>query len=97
MNLCAARSEPCDPHLPPVKCKIENADKHAGNRQNGYRDVGIDKLVEVMEQKASLVRLDPCLGFEPVLKQSQRTRPQKQFRKDSPDERSDMQLAKNRA
>ena len=44
-----------------------------------------------------MVRLDSSLGFKPVLYHSQRTRPRKQFRKDSPDKRSDMQPAKNRA
>jgi len=56
-----------DPHLPRVERKIEGADEDAGDRQNGCRNVGIDKLVQVMEQKAFLVRLDIGLGFEPVL------------------------------
>src|SRR5436189_4386819 len=49
-----------------------------------------------MEQEPILVRLDSSFGFKPVLQQSQRTRPRKQFRKDSPDKRPDMQPAKNR-
>jgi len=59
-----------DPHLPPVQRNIENADEDAGNRQNGWGDVGIDQLVQVMEQKATLVRLQAGLGFEPVLQHS---------------------------
>src|ERR1039458_5817342 len=50
-----------------------------------------------MEQEPTLVRLDSGLAFEPVLQQRQRTRPREQFRKDSPDKRTDMQPAKNRA
>ena len=50
-----------------------------------------------MEQEPALLRLNSGVAFEPVLQQSQRTRPRKQFRKDSPHKRSDMQPAKNRA
>ena len=50
-----------------------------------------------MEDEPALVRLDSGVSFEPVLQQSQRTWPRKQFRKDSPHKRTDMQPAKNRA
>ena len=46
-----------DPHLPSVQRKIENADEDASNRQNGGGDVGIDKLIQIMEQKPALVGL----------------------------------------
>jgi len=37
-----------------------------------------------MEQEPTLVWLNSGFAFKPVLQQSQRTRPRKQFRKDSP-------------
>ncbi len=49
-----------------------------------------------MEQEPTLVRLDSGPAFHPVLQQSQWTRPRKQFRKDSPGKRPDMQPAKIR-
>jgi hypothetical protein len=68
-----------------VQRKIENAYDYSRNGQNGCGDVGIDKLVHIVEQKSSLVRLHTRLGFEPVLKHSQRTRPGEQFGKNAPD------------
>src|SRR5262249_31306089 len=65
-DLAAAR----DPHLPSVECKIENANEYARKGQNRCRDAGIDQLVQIMEQKPALVRLDASLGFGPVLKHS---------------------------
>ena len=85
-----ARSEPTDPHPPSVECQIEKANEQACSRQNRYGDVGINKFVQVMEQKASLIRLDASPGFEPVLKQGQGAWPRKQFRKNSPAQRSDV-------
>ena len=59
-----------DPHLAPVQCEVENAGEYAGNRESGCGDIGVDQLVQVMEQKAALVRLHASLGFEPVLEHS---------------------------
>ena len=50
-----------------------------------------------MEQKPTLIWLDASLAFEPVFQQCQGTRSEKHFGKGSPDKRSDMQPAKNRA
>ena len=50
-----------------------------------------------MEQESALVQLDSAAGFEPIFQQRQWTWPRKNFCKDSPDKRSDMQPAKNRA
>jgi hypothetical protein len=50
-----------------------------------------------MEQEPALVRLNSGFGFKPVLYQSQGTRRRKQFGKDSPDKRTDVPPAKNRA
>ena len=33
-QLCLARSETSDPHLPSVECKVENADEYSCSRQN---------------------------------------------------------------
>jgi hypothetical protein len=49
-----------------------------------------------VEQEPALVRLDSGAAFDPVLQQRQRTRPRKQFRKDSPEKRSDVQPPENR-
>jgi hypothetical protein len=49
-----------------------------------------------MEQESALVRLHSGLVLEPVLEQSQRTRPRKQLRENSPDEGDNMQPAKKR-
>jgi len=61
---------PGDPHLSSIERKIQNADKYAGNRQDSCGDVGIDQLVQVMEQESAMVWLDSGLGFEPVLQES---------------------------
>jgi hypothetical protein len=50
-----------------------------------------------MEQEPTLGGLDSGFGFKPVLEKSQRTRPRKQFRKEAPDKRTDMQPPKNLA
>lgn len=56
------------PHLASVPCKIESTHEYASERQKGSRDVGLDKLVRIAEQKPALVRLNPTLSREPVLK-----------------------------
>jgi len=67
------------PELPSIKGKIQTADKLTRDGQNRRRDIGIDQLIEVMEQEPALVGLDAGSGFEQVLKQRQRAR-QKKFR-----------------
>lgn len=86
-----------DPHLASIERKVQKADKYACNRQDSCRDLGIDEYIQVMEQKPTPVWLDSGFGFQPVLEQSQGTRPGQQFRKHSPNKRSDMQPAKDRA
>ena len=88
---------PGDPDLPAIERKIQSADDHPRNRQNGWGDVRIDQLIQIMEQEPTLVWLDSSFGFEPVLQHGQRTRPRKQLREDPPDKRSDMQPPENRA
>lgn len=92
-----ASSESTDRDPPSVECQIENAHEQAGSHQKGCRDVGINKLVQVMKEKAALIRLDAGLTFEPVLKNGQRTGPRKQFGKNSPNQGCDVQPAKYRA
>ena len=65
----AKLAAPADPHPTSIHRKVQNADEHACNRQSGRGDIGIDQLVQVMEQESALVRLHAGLGFEPVLKQ----------------------------
>jgi hypothetical protein len=92
----AKLAAPGGPHLTAIEHKVQSADDYSSNRQYCCRDVRIDQLIQVMEQETTLVRLDASPGFKPVLKHSQRTRPRKQFGKNPPDKRNDMQAAKNR-
>ncbi len=50
-----------------------------------------------MKQESALVWLDTGAAFEPIFQQSQWTRPRKNFGKDSPEKRSDVKPAKDRA
>src|SRR5208282_3412166 len=90
-------SVPADPHLSSVKREICDANDYPGDGENVGGNVGINKLVQIVEQESALVRLDSGAAFEPIFQQRQRTRPRKHFGKDSPEKRSDMQPAKERA
>lgn len=59
-----------DPHLPTIERKIEKTDEYACKRQNRCGNVGIDKLIHIVEQEPALVWLNTSVGFEPVLKHS---------------------------
>jgi hypothetical protein len=59
--------ESSDPDLPAIERKIQKADDHPCNRQNGCGDIRIDQLIEVMEQEPNLAWLDSGIGFKPVL------------------------------
>ena len=58
-----------DPNLPAVESKIQSADDHPCNREDGCRDVRIDQLIQVTEQEPALVWLDSGFAFQPVLHQ----------------------------
>lgn len=88
---------PADPHLSSVESQVRNAYDDPGNREDVRGNVGIHKLVQIVEQEATLVWLDSAPAFEPIFQQRQWTRPRKQFGKDSPDKRCDVQPAKKRA
>ena len=90
-------SAPADPHLSSVESQICDANDYPGDGEHVGGNVGINKLVQIVEQESALVRLDSGAAFEPIFQQSQWTRPGKHFGKDSPDKRSDMQPAKERA
>ena len=49
-----------------------------------------------MEQESALIRLDSGPLFQPIFQQGQRTRPRKKFRKDSPEETSNVQTPEKR-
>ena len=68
-------------------CEADNY-RHSGEGVGG--DIGINKLVQIVKQKSALVRLDAGAALEPVLQQSQWTRPRENFCKDSPEKRSDV-------
>ena len=90
-------SAPTDPHLSTIERQICEADyyRHSGEGVGG--DIGINKLVQIVKKESALVWLDTGTAFEPIFQQSQWTRPRKHFGKDSPNKRSDMQPAKERA
>jgi hypothetical protein len=88
--------EPANPYLPSMKSQIQQADGYRYSGENIGGDIGIYKAVQIVEQEPALVRLDSGAAFDPVLQQRQRTRPRKQFRKDSPEKRSDVQPPENR-
>src|SRR5437879_10641242 len=86
-----------DPHSPSIESKIESADQHTCNHQRDRGDVGIHEFIQVVEQKSTMVWFNSGFAFQPVLQQSQRTRPREQLGKDSPNKGTDMQPAENRA
>src|ERR1035438_2758507 len=91
-----SRSRPDSPGLLPREGEVEGENDPPRHCQGGCRDVRIDQLVEIVEEETSLVRLDARLLFPPVLEKSQGTGPRQQLRDNSPDQRNDMQPAKNR-
>ena len=90
-------SAPADPHLSTIERQICDADNYPRTGEDVDGDIGIYKLVQIVEQEPALVWLDTGAAFEPIFQQSQWTRPRKHFGKDSPDKRSDVQPPKNRA
>jgi len=90
-------SVPADPHLSSVKRQICDANDYPRDGEYVGGDVGIHKLVQIVEEESALVWLDTSAAFEPIFQQRQWTRPRKNFRKDSPDKRCDVQPSKNRA
>lgn len=88
-------SQPNHPDLPGIERKIQATEDDGRNCQHGGGNVRINQPVQIMEQEATVLRLDAGLALEPILEQSQRTRPRKQFHKDSPDQGSDMQPAQD--
>ena len=87
--------DPFDPHSSNVKCQTLDADRYRRCGENVGGNVGIHKPVQVVEQESALVRFDSGAAFEPVFQQCQGTGPGENFRKDSPDKRSDMQPSEN--
>ena len=90
-------SVPADPPLSSVKRQICDADDYPSDGENVGGNIGIHKLIQIVEQESALVRLDSAVGFEPIFQQSQWTWPRKNFGKDSPEQRSDVKPSKNRA
>ena len=90
-------SAPADPHLSTIERQICEADNYCRSGEDVDGDIGIHKLVQIVKQEPALVWLDTSVPFEPIFQQRQWTRPRKNFRKDSPDKRCDVQPSKNRA
>ena len=80
-----------------VESQICNAYDYPGDREDVRGNVGINKLVQIVKQESALVWLDISAPFEPIFQKRQWTRPRKNFRKDSPDKRCDVQPSKKRA
>jgi hypothetical protein len=80
---------PTDPHLSSVESQICNAYDYPGDGENVGGNIGIHKLIQIVEQESALVWLDTSAPFEPIFQQRQWARPRKNFGKDSPDKRSD--------
>jgi hypothetical protein len=74
----------CEPRLSPVKGQVDAADDHSRHRQSRIGNVRVDQLVQVMQQEPALVGLDASLAFQPVLQESQRTGPRKEFDQECP-------------
>ena len=90
-------SAPADPNLSSVESQICDADDYPGDGEHVRGNVGIHKPVQVVKQESALVWLDTSAAFQPIFQQGQWTRPRKNFGKDSPAKRSDVQPSKNRA
>jgi hypothetical protein len=58
-----ARSSTRCKQSPPVKCEIQDTDADTDDRKQCRRDIRIHCLVQVVQQEASLIRLDPSLGL----------------------------------
>jgi hypothetical protein len=86
-------SAPADPNLSSVEHQICDAYDYPGDGEHVGGNVGIHKLIQIVEQESALVRLDTSAAFQPIFQQRQWTRPRKQFGKDSPDKGCDVQPA----
>jgi hypothetical protein len=87
-------SVPTDPHLSSVESQICDANDYLSEGEHVGGNVGVHKLVQIVEQESALVRLDSGAAFEAIFQESQWTWPRKQFDKDSPDKRCDVQPAR---
>ncbi len=88
---------PADPHLSTIEGEICDTDDYPGDREQVGGNIGINQLVQIVKQEFALVWLDTGAAFEPIFQQSQWTRPGKNFCKDSPEKRSDVKPAEERA
>ena len=86
-------SVPADPHLSSVKRQICEANDYPGEGEHVGGNVGVHKLVQIVQQESALVWPDSGAAFEPIFQQRQWTWPRKNFGKDSPDKRCDVQPA----
>ena len=59
-------SAPADPNLSSVKRQICDANDYPGDGKNVGGNVGIHKLVQIVEQESALVWLDTGAAFEPI-------------------------------
>src|SRR5258708_16066547 len=85
-----------DPHLSTIERQIQEADNYSHGSENVGRNIGVNKLVQIVEQEPALVRLDSGPAFEPVFQQSQGARPREKFSNNPPDKRNDMQPPEER-
>jgi hypothetical protein len=85
----------CSPHQPTIERQVQDAYDDPGTSKDTRPDIRIDKLVQIMQQEPALIRGNPCFLFQPIFQKCQRARPHK-FRKNSPNQRGNMQTAEKR-
>jgi len=84
------------PQQSSVERQIQKANNDSRNYESGCRNVGIDQLIEIVEQEPALLRFDSGSPFECIFEQRQWTRPGKNFRENPPDQRNDVQTPEKR-
>src|ERR1043166_4614038 len=82
---------------PSIEAQVDTADDDSCNREDVRRDIWIYQFIQIVKQEAALVWLDSGPLLQRIFCEGQWTRPIKNFRKNSPDERCDVQPPENRS
>src|SRR5260370_38303335 len=80
-----------DPHLSTIERQIQEADNYSHGSENVGRNIGVNKLVQIVEQEPALERLYSGPALEPSFTQSQGGRPRAKFSNNPPDKRNKVQ------
>jgi hypothetical protein len=57
------------PDSPAIEHKVEDANDHSSHREHCRRNIGIDQLIHIVEQEASVVRIDTGFLFQRILEE----------------------------